>query len=62
MVFAGRSGRVIPSRAEGRLLTGAILARPSFGVPLVWLSVVLGVVAVGGALWLTYEGLKVGFL
>jgi hypothetical protein len=61
-LFAGRSGRVIPSRAEGRLLTGAIAARPSFGVPLVWLSVALGVVAIGGALWLTYEGLKVGFL
>ena len=62
LVFAGRSGRVIPGRAEGRLLTGAILARPPFGVALVWLSVALGVVAVGGALWLTYEGLKVGFL
>jgi hypothetical protein len=61
-LFAGRSGRVIPRRAEGRLRTGAILARPSFGVPLVWLTVALGVVAVGGALWLTYEGLKVGFL
>ena len=61
-VLAGRSGHVIPSRAEGRLLTGAIVARPSFGVPLVWLSVALGMVAVGTALWLTYEGLKVGFL
>jgi hypothetical protein len=61
-LFAGRSGQVIPRRAEGRLRTGVLAAAPSFAAPLTWLSVALGLVAMGGALWLTYEGLKVGFL
>ena len=61
-LFAGRSGHEIPRRAEGNLRTGVIVGKASFATPLVWLSVALGVAALGGALWLTFEGLKVGFL
>lgn len=61
-VSAARSSRVIPRRVEGRLRTGAVLARPSFAAPLTWFSVALGLAALGGALWFTYEGLKAGFL
>jgi hypothetical protein len=61
-LFAGRSGHWIPRRAEGRLLMGTLAVKPSFAAPLEWVSVALGLVAVGGVLWLTYEGLRVGFL
>jgi hypothetical protein len=61
-LFAGRSDTVIPRRAEGRLRMDVVAAKPSFAAPLAWFSAALGLVAVGGVLWLTYEGLRVGFL
>lgn len=62
VLIAGRREADVSRRKEGSLTIDVFAAGPSGAGALTAISAVVAVAAATGVLWLTYEGLKVGFL